>query len=283
MYTSQPCSYPNSQSPMPASAIADQDARIAAAGQIFDNGDSTLNNLIVALGGNPAGTGSGGAAPGGSGVATGSTLVPGPNGSLVWAPPPPFPFRPYFPWAGGPNGRGYKRCLVPEVLPLVTVLPMPAPPAAPVAAAPIRAAAPPPPPPAAPAECSVNPSTICAAIQSGCVLSSQVSPAQLAACSKAGWAGNFNQYPALAARGGAQGGKYFGDVNLSPSSPAGLAGFGDTVPAAAPPWYCVSIPGVALNTCDSINLPIAGAVPLWGVGLAAGAILLMMSGGKKRR
>ncbi len=120
---------------------------------------------------------------------------------------------------------------------------------------------------------------VCGLIRDGCVLSSQVSPAQLAACSSAGYAGNFNKYPAIAARGGAQGGKFFGDVNLSPAPASGL---GDV---AAPPWYCVGIPGTTKNTCDTFTIPYVNqTVPIWA---AAGALLfagfMMSSGGGRRR
>lgn len=299
MYTTQACSEPNSASPISAAAIAQQNAQLAAAAAVFDNGDTALNDLISALGGNAAGTGSAGALQGGAGVPTGATLVPNPSGApgLVWAAPPSsgfFPPQPYYSWGGGRNGGGFKmgakNCALPEILPLVTVFPVPA--AAPVVApapinpSPVAAAA-----PVSPADCAVNADTICQAIQSGCVLSSQVSAAQLAACSRAGWVGNYNQYPALAARGGSQGGRYFGDVNLNPAPPRGVSGLGDT--AAAPSPWCFNLPGVtslpfvtssvpgAVNTCDAVALPglasLFGSLPLWGVGLSAAALLYVFT------
>ena len=47
------CSLRNSQTPLPPSEIAAQDAYIAAVGNDFVNGDQTLEDLIEQLGGNP--------------------------------------------------------------------------------------------------------------------------------------------------------------------------------------------------------------------------------------
>ena len=61
----------------------------------------------------------------------------------------------------------------------------------------------PPPIPAAPAppvDCRTG--NLCRDIQSGCVLSSSVTPAQLLACAQSGIVGNYNLYPAIAAQGG---------------------------------------------------------------------------------
>jgi len=59
-----------------------------------------------------------------------------------------------------------------------------------------------------PADCETG--NICIDIRNGCVLSSQVTPAQLLACAAAGYVGNLNKYPAIAGAGGAQGGKFLG-------------------------------------------------------------------------
>src|SRR5579871_1562589 len=49
--SSNACNLPNSASPLPDSAITDQDAYIAAVGASFDNGDAALDDLISQLGG----------------------------------------------------------------------------------------------------------------------------------------------------------------------------------------------------------------------------------------
>lgn len=119
----------------------------------------------------------------------------------------------------------------PVVVPLVTAIPIPqAPvqqtsaPVAPVAAVPSPvpvAAVPPTPLP----DCRTG--NICLDIMNGCVLASQVDPQQLLACSQAGYAGNRNLYPAIAAKGGAGGGAFLGfpDPTPVPYSP-GMSGFG---------------------------------------------------------
>ena len=56
----------------------------------------------------------------------------------------------------------------------------------------------------------------------GCVLASQVSPQQLALCSQAGYAGNRNLFPAVAANGGANNGQYFGTPDPNPPAFTGL-------------------------------------------------------------
>lgn len=69
----------------------------------------------------------------------------------------------------------------------------------------------PPIPPAgtpSPADCETG--NICLDIRNGCVLSSQVTPAQLLACAAAGYVGNLNKYPAVAGAGGSQGGRFLG-------------------------------------------------------------------------
>lgn len=113
----------------------------------------------------------------------------------------------------------------PVVVPLVTAIPIPE--NAPVAVAPQVAVQPtattatPPPLP----DCRTG--NICLDIMNGCVLASQVDPQQLLACSQAGYAGNRNLYPAIAAKGGAGGGAFLGfpDPSPVPYSP-GMSGFG---------------------------------------------------------
>lgn len=291
MYTQIPCAVRNSETPLTAADIAAADARLAASDAVFTNGNAVLGDLIAFLGGNPStisGPGSTdpgsnplSAVPGGAGIPTGAYLAPAPGGGVQWH-PPAYPARRLFPSYGDTytkRGLPARRCVVPDILPLVTVLPVPRIVSPPVAGpAPIAA-----PPPAA--DCGpVTGDNICALIRDGCVLSSQVSPAQLAACSAAGWAGNRNMYPAIAARGGAQNGKYFGDVNLNPPAASGMSGLGDA--AVTPPWYCVAIPGTTSNSCDMWTVPYFGTqVPIWAA--AAGGVLLaalmMGSGGRRRR
>lgn len=292
MYTQNPCSVPNSETPLTPSDISAGDARLAASDVVFDSGNSVLGNLIAFLGGNPSTVsgvltsgGSGGdpsaALPGGAGIPTGAYLGPGSGGRRVRWYPPRYNAKLLFPSAGDTytkRGLPAKRCVVPDILPLVQVFPIPR-----IAAPPLPQAVPTAPPPPAAADCGpVTSANVCGLIGDGCVLSSQVSPAQLAACSAAGYAGNRNLYPAIAARGGAAGGKYFGDVNLAPAPETGL---GDVAPA---PWYCVGIPWFDMNTCDKVGagysfLP-SGGVPVWalGVGLVL-AVGLLSSGGGRRR
>ena len=66
------------------------------------------------------------------------------------------------------------------------------------------------PPAGTPAQADCETGNICIDIRNGCVLSSQVTPAQLLACAAAGYVGNLNKYPAIAAAGGARGGMFLG-------------------------------------------------------------------------
>ncbi len=129
----------------------------------------------------------------------------------------------------------------PVVVPLTTTIPIPA--GQPMAAPP-PPPAPAPPPPPAPAPVTIQVPQLadcrtgdwCLDIMRGCVLSSQVSPAQLQACSEAGYAGNENLFPAIAAAGGAGGGAYFGTPEPNPA-PYGGSGRPVGVPAPVPINY----------------------------------------------
>ena len=133
----------------------------------------------------------------------------------------------------------------PIVIPLVNTIPVPAGPA-PVSMPPsvLPAAAPSvsaPPSPALvtipvppPADCRTG--NTCLDIMRGCILASQVSAAQLQACSEAGYAGNQNLFPAIAAAGGAGGGAYFGTPQPGPSPYQG-SGLPAGVPAPVPINY----------------------------------------------
>ncbi len=266
LQASEACSLPNSETPMSQQAIDDQNAFIANVATAFDDGDDALNSLLQVLGGNPAGDTSSGAA----GVPTTGTLdtfiagipvVPSAPGtppyamfptigdpaSWAWAPSPAAPV--IVPGGGAgwraPQGeqwngnrRRYRNqkfstppppmnipANCPVVIPLTSTIPIPpeAPPQATVVAAP-------PPPP--PVDCRTG--NICLDIRRGCVLSSQVDPAQLQACSQAGYAGNENLFPMIAAHGGAMNGQFFGspDLNPAPFVP-GMGGLGQDPAAQA--------------------------------------------------
>lgn len=257
------CSLPNSETPMSQQRIDAQQAFGNSVGTAFDDGDSTINDLITKLGGNPAGNTSSGDA----GVATtgtldtdtagipvipstsGPTQLPDINNPSSWSWPP----SPQLLAGGGSgyrapkgeqrNNRGYRYgspkknintfptsasgppqgC--PVIVPLVTAIPVPA--EQPAQPQPVATPAPVPKPAAPAADCRTG--NWCLDIRNGCVLSSQVSPEQLLACSQAGYAGNLNLFPAIAAAGGAGGGAFFGtpEPNPTPFTP-GMSGFGDT-------------------------------------------------------
>jgi len=259
---SSQCSYPNSESPMLQSEIDGQNAFIASVGTAFDDGDDTLNSLIEQMGGNPAGDTTSGA----QGVPTTGTLdtnipgipvvpdttgtqalLPNVNNPQSWA-WPSSPVAPQLVRGGGAGMRTGRAKLpaqryrnvpkttqpnfdnppanCPVIVPLVTAIPIPESLPAPAAPASTPAAAPPT-ATAAPSNCRTG--NICLDIMNGCVLSSQVSVQQLAACSAAGYAGNRNLFPAIAAAGGADGGANFGTPmpNPPPYTP-GMSGFGQS-------------------------------------------------------
>ena len=283
LQSSEACSMPNSETPMSQQAIDRQNAFIANVGTAFDDGDDALNSLIQALGGNPGGDTSSGAA----GVPTTGTLdtstagipvVPTPPGtppyamfptigdpaSWAWAPSPwPNPWG----WAESPgapvivpgggagfrapqgeqwqgNRRRYRNVRsgshstanqsqmnvpanCPVIIPLVSTIPIP-----PEQQVVVSSTSGPPPPPPPPVDCRTG--NICLDIRRGCVLSSQVDPAQLQLCSQAGYAGNENLFPMIAAQGGAMNGEFFGtpDPNPAPYN-AGMGGFGQDASAQA--------------------------------------------------
>ena len=261
---------PNSESPMPQSDIDNQNAFIASVGTAFDQGDDALNSLIESLGGNPAGDTSSGSSgvpttgtldtssPGIPVVpATGSPMALLPSitnpSSWAWAPSPANPilvpgggsgYRAQHGESWNANRRRYRNAPkqqtmnvpgnCPVIVPLITTIPIP-----------VSAPAPTPAPSPAPSSAPVAPAAPsaplpdcrtgnwCIDIRNGCVLQSQVSPQQLQACSMAGYAGNLNLFPAIAAAGGAGGGQFFGtpEPNPPPYTP-GMSGFGQTDSAA---------------------------------------------------
>lgn len=256
---SEQCSMPNSESPISQQAIDQENAFLVSANTAMDDGNIALNSLLSALGGNPAGD----TVSGAQGVPTTGTLdtssagipvVPQPGSAPNMALLPNINDAGFWAWANSPlpthitggarrmRGKNAARygnqpaqqdqtppsgC--PIVVPLVTAIPIPATPAVSMPA-PAPAAAPT--PGAAPLpDCRTG--NICLDIMNGCVLSSQVDPAQLLACSQAGYAGNRNLYPAIAAAGGAGGGAYMGfpDPDPLPYSP-GMSGFGQDAQSA---------------------------------------------------
>ncbi len=218
------CSLPNSETPMPAAAIARQDARMARMASIFTNGDDTLNNLIGSLGGNPIGAGSGNAGVPTDGTFNPFSTIPRGNWSIAGGG-----------WGGGSGvfsdrsssetagGSGGPRC-VPQIVPLVTVVPIPAAVVPATASTPPRLLTPQVATPAAPQcaddpDCNPTPANICRNIRAGCYQQSQLSQRQLFACSAAGWQGiqmNPRRCP-----GGWNGGAAIPDLNLSPDTPTG--------------------------------------------------------------
>lgn len=241
----------------------------------MQSGNDALNGLMVALHGNPIGS----LLPGNAGVPTGNLPVGLSDGSSAgggasgggagaggardrvwWIPRPGVArlFPRYGPGSGFLPYPTFQPCRLPTVVPLETVrsfeadqsvstvpIPKPVDKSQPVST------------PAALAECNVTPATICQALRDGCVLSSQVTPEQLFACSQAGWVGNRNLFPALAARGGAQNGKFFGSMNLNPDPPA--AGMGDTSLLGPAPLF--GIPTSVWNVAPFV----AAGLVLWAM------------------
>lgn len=281
------CSLPNSETPMSQQAIDDQNAFVASVGTAFDAGDDAINSLIETLGGNPAGDTDSGAA----GVPTTGTLdtsIPGipvvPSASYpvsllptlsdpsswAWAPSPAPPIllpgggsgfrsQPGEVWNG--NRRRYRNIKPPQtvpgncpvVVPLVTTIPIPY--TAPVATSATPASGPAPAIPAPTPDCRTG--NWCIDIRNGCVLDSQVSPDQLQACAEAGYNGNLNLFPAIAAAGGAGGGAFFGtpDPNPPPYTP-GMSGFGQDNSAQA------SNAGIFSNAIEYVISGVVAAIAL---------------------
>jgi hypothetical protein len=96
-------------------------------------------------------------------------------------------------------------------------------------------------------------------IMNGCVLASQVSPQQLAACSAAGYAGNRNMFPQVAALGGADGGQFFGTPDPNPPPFSGLG----QVPTSAQD-------ATATVFTNGLEYAISGLVAALAVGLLYG-------------
>jgi hypothetical protein len=271
LQASEACSMPNSETPMSQDAIDRQNAFIANVGTAFDDGDDALNSLLQILGGNPGGDTSSGAA-GVPTTGTLDTYIAGipvvptsPNAppyamfptigdplSWAWAPSPAAPVIVPGGGAGwrapqGESWNGNRRryhnqkfstppptmnipANCPVVIPLTSAIPIPPQMGGPVTGP--TAPAPPPPPPPPPVDCRTG--NICLDIRRGCVLSSQVSPQQLQACSQAGYAGNENLFAMIAAHGGAMNGEFFGtpDPNPAPFVP-GMGGLGQDPAAQA--------------------------------------------------
>ncbi len=238
---SKACDLPNSETPMSAAAIAAQNAAVGRVGSWFTAGNDALNNLIRAGGGNPPT-----AAAGDAGVAT---TGGGPGAGAVQSVYPPG-----YGWGVQPGGLfpgtfdnltiAAKLCSsAPEVLPLVTVLPIPvmvapsvpAPSSVPAAGGAARPD---------PSDClPVSSENICRLLRDGCVVQSQVTSDQLAACARAGWSGNRNLFPWVAARGGVQNGAYFGNVNLAPLPASGVGGLEDFSPVLSAVALAATIGG----------------------------------------
>jgi hypothetical protein len=216
------CSLPNSETPMPAAAIDSQNRRMAQRAVSFTSGDATLNALIEALGGNPIG-----AEWGNAGVPTTGTFDP-------------FSTIPRGNWAtggslgNGPSGSGAgSPPCVPQIVPLMTVVPIPtavvAPtpanpvprrltPVVPAPAAPVSAPAPAAAPCVDPADCAPTPETICRNLRGGCYAPGQVSDLQTQLCAMAGWSG---RSPARYCGAGWNGGARIPDMNRAPLTPGG--------------------------------------------------------------
>lgn len=187
------CSEFSSTSPMPASWITNQDARVAAVGAYFDAGNQAMADLVQKLGGNLGGPV---APPLTAGVPPPVLLVnPAgvtPSNPAVWgsigpvggggAAVSPAVRTSYCPSVGRPlTARVY---LVPAVVPAAAG----SAPGAGVTARPRRTQA----------QCRT--SNICRDLRDGCVSSNQVDQAQLLACAKAGWSGNRAWYPDILSR-----------------------------------------------------------------------------------
>lgn len=242
------CTEENSATPMTAARIAAQDARVAAVGNQFWRGNHILDVLDVVLGGNSIGQ-----IPGAVDRYTGGAVGPPPGSGP----------------GESPSGRGAKGsgpfensrrvgCPAPQVLPLLTVFPIPPaprpasklpPPVAPPSPH-LAPPAPAPPPPVTQASCRTG--NICADLRAGCVLQYQVSPEQLLACAMAGWSGNQNRYPSIAARSDLP---FLGSVDLNPPAATGVSGLGADDLATSSLWAGIALLGFAAWATFEISKP----------------------------
>ncbi len=289
------CSLPNSATPMPQSAIDAQNAYMAARGQAFTKGNDALNGLLVALGGNPIGSPQGNAG------------VPTSGGAFNPFAVTPFPLPAANPvtsggaGAGSGAGGGSVSC-VPELIELVTVVPVPTvvTPTRTYIPAPTPAPGPAPvpqvvptqkPTPAAaaapcvdPPECAPTPENICRLITEGCVSTNQVSKAQVLACAWSGWTGLMTK-KGMCSINGWNHGEYLGSMNLKPVNRAGLyydppAVYQAAIDAGVNTPNGSPAPGVSGIVGDALTGP--GASWVWGsIGLAAAAFYLAAQLDKK--
>ncbi len=279
------CSLPNSATPMPQSAIDAQNARMAARGQAFVDGNAALNGILAALGGNPIGSPQGNA-----GVPTvGSSFDP--YAVTPFPLPAANPVTPTGATGAGSGAGGGSASCVPELIELVTVVPIPtvvtptrtyipAPTPAP-GPAPVPQVVPTQKPAAAaancvdPPECAPTPENICRLITEGCVSTNQVSKAQMLACAWSGWTGLMTK-KGMCSINGWNHGEYLGTMNPKPLNRAGLyydppavyqaaIDAGMNVPNGQP------APGVSGVVTDALTGP--GSSWVWGsIGLAAFAL-----------
>jgi hypothetical protein len=226
----------NSSTPMPASAVTNQDAWIAAIGSRFDRGNADMAGIIAKLttpeptgtcddltssdalygasspfpfpvptlltpaGSSPAAVGSPGSAvaPAAAPGATQSAAAPSPGGATQAG----LNTWPNYPWPGIMGDL--RRSKVFPGFPCAGGGQMR--PSAPAVSIPVPVVATPSPvtPPSAaptvPSQASCRTNNICIDMRRGCVRSDQVSVQQQFACSQAGYAGNENFFPAITAQ-----------------------------------------------------------------------------------
>jgi hypothetical protein len=282
---SRACDLPNSSTPMTAERIRAQDLRMAAAARHFTGGNQTLDDLVEQLGGNPVSALYGDAGVptlGGAPFSPGSGLNRGGPGSPGFGP--------------GAPGDGGGPCIYPEVLPLVTVFPIPVfqtpTPVTPlppyVQPSPFgRPSTPPPVPAMRPRDIdcdNVTAENICRLSREGCFVPGQLSQQQLYACSWAGWVGNWDMHPSVIVAGGAQNGRKFGTMNPQPVDPHGNPVAPS--PYGPPPESYPGIPGLSGVGADAGGPLIGpGSSVIWGsLGLMAFSLWAVgQFSGKARR
>lgn len=121
---SSACNEPNSESPMPAGLIAAKTAGAAQYQDAFTNGNAALNNLVVAMGGNPPAVRGTDPIAGDAGIPTTGAYIP------------PFPaadrLRDFLASGGGNlrtlrgSANGSASCSPPKAQPMVAFIPLPA-------------------------------------------------------------------------------------------------------------------------------------------------------------